>query len=110
MTRSKAAWAAGVIATMGSFLIVSTSGTAPAAVRYVARTSKNPEALTRLASIAGVNVTSARQGDKIATQVVLQGSTLHRLMTLVWDELTIERKKEYAAARREVKDRVDANV
>jgi len=110
MTDFNAPWAAGVVATMGSFLIVSTSGTAPAAVRYVARTSKNPEALTRLASIAGVNVTSAKQGDKIATQVVLQGSTLHRFMTMVWDHLTIERKREYAKARLEVKGRVNANA
>jgi nitric oxide synthase oxygenase domain/subunit len=98
-------WAAGVISTFGSFFVVNTSGNAPAAVRFVARTSRYPETMKRLADIMGVNVSYVTQAGKEATQVVLQGEVLHRFMRLVWDHLQRERQYEYAEARREARNR-----
>ena len=93
-------WLAGAIDFSGSFLVVRTPGLTPYAVRYVARSSKHTEALTRFASMVGANITRVKQGDQIASQVVLQGQPLHRMMTSVWDELSTQRKAEYARARR----------
>lgn len=62
----------------------------------VVKSKIRTEAVQRFASIAGANVTTSRQGMKIT----LSGKSLHRLMKRLWDELPMERKREYAALRK----------
>lgn len=98
-------WAAGFMSAMGGFVEVTTNG--EQVVRYAISTISRRESIMRLADIAQANVSTVevKSGGELKTsyKISMQGKPLHNLMTKVWGELTIDRKREYSNLRKKVK-------
>lgn len=94
MINPEHAWAAGFLSTTGSIASVGKT------VRLTVRSTRHLEAVRRLAALAGGEARPLVINKKPGIDFQISGKPLHALMTLVWGELTVERKKEYAAARK----------
>jgi len=87
-------WAAGFLSGIGSFFLRNSKGIK--AVTLTIKSRSHPEAVQRFAQIAGTNCIMSDAGMK----VTLSGKPLHAFLKRLWDELPVERKKEYAALRK----------
>ena len=87
-------WAAGFLSIFGTLYLRTSAGKKTPILVIKSKIRKN--AVMRFAQIAGVNVINSDEGMK----VTLSGKSLHRLMRRLWDELSYERKAEYAALRK----------
>jgi hypothetical protein len=88
-------WAAGFLSGMGSFFLIDRKGRKVVALTLSSKTKS--QAIIRFAQIAGVNAIMSEKGMKVN----VTGQPLHNLLRRLWDELTVERKQEYARLRKQ---------
>lgn len=95
----KFAWCAGYLAAHGSI----TGRKTGASITLSARSRQN--ALRTFANYLGSGIRVNVSGDR--ARVTISGKRLHEVMTLVWDYLPVERKREYKEAREIAKAKME---
>lgn len=101
-------WAAGILSVLGSIVVAKvkkpTKEGHSAYARMQVGSTTHKDAIQRLGQILGTNVNVRKQNGKDFAVVIISGDQLHKVMTQLWPHIARDRKLEYKAARKTVKE------